>query len=122
MEYLKSLWYNIEENKETSILDWRITHEWKTVHIELKSRRCKHSDYDDTMIWENKLINAKEKFEKNWDETLFFFSYTDWLYYINPIQNEPDRLETRMGRYDRLGFDKPKPWIFYNVDRLKKIY
>lgn len=122
-EYLEILWYNIVRSDDaTSIHDWKITNEWKSVHVELKTRRCSSLDYPDTMIGENKLEKAREIFEEKWEHTLFFFSYTDWLYYIDAINNPPDRYEVRKGRYDRWGFDKPKAWVFYKIENLKKVY
>lgn len=121
IEYLEKLWYNIEKNDKMSIHDWRITHEWRAVHIELKSRRCGCLDYDDTLIWANKLGEAWSKYYSDWEETLFFFSYTDWLYYINPLDSLPRR-DYLLQRWDRWKFDKPKWWIYFNTKDLKKIY
>lgn len=119
--YLESLWYSIESNWKTSVHDWRITNEWRTVHIELKSRRVECLKYDDTLIWANKLGEAWNKYYKDWEETLFFFSYTDWLYYINPLNIIPNNREYKKFRWDRWEFDKPKWWVLYNVRDLKKI-
>lgn len=122
MEYLKKLWYNIEidENK-MSIHDWKITHEWRAVNVELKTRRCNHNTYDDSLIGANKLGEAWKKYYSKWEETLFFFSYTDWLFYINPLDALPRREYTTQ-RWDRWDFDRAKGWIYFQTSELKKIY
>lgn len=121
VEYLNSIWFEITiPNSPTSILDFYITHNWIKVNIELKTRRCNKDDYKDTLIWANKLWEARNKFYKLWEETLFFFAYEDWLYYINPLDNI-GRREYKLQRWDR-GIDSKKWWLYYNVEDLIKIY
>lgn len=121
VEYLRKLWYEVETNHETSIHDWKITNNWRAVHIELKSRRCARDAYKDTLIWANKLGEAWNKYYSKWEETLFFFSYTDWLFYINPLDYLPRR-DYVLQRWDRWDFDKAKWWIYFDTKDLKNIY
>jgi hypothetical protein len=119
--YLESLWYKIERNNKTDIHDWRITKGWATVNVELKTRRCNYNDYEDTLIWANKLWEAWNKYYLNWECTLFFFSYTDWLFYVNPLETLPNKIEYKKFRWDRWEFDKPKWWLLYHIDSLTRI-
>ena len=120
IKYLKSQWYKIEkQNDSTSIHDFTITFQGKPVNIELKTRRCNKESYVDTIIWANKLACAWEKFYSKGEETLFFFSYEDWLYFINPFDYLPRR-EFKLQRYDRK-IDSPKWWIYFKTKNLKKI-
>lgn len=120
LEYLKGRGYIIEaKDDKMSILDFVMSAEGKKVNIELKSRRCDKDTYPDTLIGANKLAEAYNKFYKNWEETLFFFSYKDWLYYINPLNYIPRR-EYKLQRWDRW-IDKPKWWLYYLTNNLEKI-
>lgn len=119
--YLKSAWYTVEESKDDmSIHDFKITHNWNKVNIELKTRRCNKDTYEDTLIGANKLGEAWNKFYSKGQETLFFFSYEDWLYYINPFDYIPKR-EYKLQRWDRW-IDSAKWWLYYKTEDLKKIY
>ncbi len=121
IEYLESNWYVIHrEWNPTSILDFKITHDWRNVNIELKTRRCTKDAYEDTLIGANKLGEAWNKFYSKWEETLFFFSYTDWLFYINPFDYTPRRSFV-LQRWDRW-IDSAKGWLYYNTKDLKKIF
>ncbi len=121
LEYLKSRGYKIEAKEDKmSVLDFVMDKDGKNVNIELKTRRCNRDTYKDTLIWANKLAEAYNKFYKNWEETLFFFSYKDWLFYINPFDSIPRR-EFKLQRWDRW-IDKPKWWLYFNTLNLKKIW
>lgn len=122
IEYLEWLWYKVEApTTTTSIHDFIIyTEKWNKVNIELKTRRCNKDAYEDTLIWANKLWEAWNKYYKSWEETLFFFAYEDWLYYLNPFDITPRR-EFKLQRWDR-GIDSKKGWLYYNTDSLIKIY
>lgn len=121
IDYLEWAWYKVERTKsKTSIHDFFITHLDKKVNVELKTRRVTVDKYSDTLIGANKLGEAWNRFYKKGEETLFFFSYTDWLFYINPFELIPRR-EFKLQRYDRW-IDSAKWWIYYNTKDLKKIY
>jgi hypothetical protein len=90
------------------------------VSIELKTRRCESTAYEDTLIWSNKLGEAWNRFYKNWEETLFFFQFIDWLFYINALDYLPKR-EYKLQRWDR-GIDSKKGWIYFNLKDLIKIH
>ena len=119
--YLESLWYKIERNEKMSVHDFIIV--WdkgKAVNVELKTRRVAYWDYDTTLIGANKLAEAWKKYYSDWEETLFFFSYTDWLYLVNPLEVIPFNKEYKLARWDR-GIDKPKGWLYYHTKDLKKV-
>ncbi len=111
----------VPSGSDTSIFDFHIELSWRKVNLELKTRRCAKDQYEDTLIGANKLWEAWHKFYANGEETLFLFSYTDGLYYLNPLEAIPRRSYT-LQRWDRGGIDKPKGWVYYNTKDLKKIY
>lgn len=108
-------------DNDMAILDWKVTLRKKKVNIELKSRRATKDQYDDTLIWANKLAEAWKKYYSDGEETLFFFSYTDWLFFINPLNLVPRR-EFKLQRWGRWGIDKPKGWLYYDTSELNRIY
>jgi hypothetical protein len=119
-KYLESIWYNVKVTDLTNIHDFIITKNKIKVNVELKTRRCDKDKYPDTLIGANKLWLAWDLFYKNWEETIFFFKFTDWLYYINPLDYLPKR-EYKLQRWGR-GIDKEKWWIYYQVKNLIKVY
>lgn len=120
IDYLEANWFQIDRNNTTAIHDFVITHNWARVNIELKTRRCEKDKYSETLIWANKLGESWNKFYKNWEETLFFFQFTDWLYFINPLDYLPRR-EYKKTRFDRWPADQSRGWIYFNTDNLNKI-
>lgn len=121
LKWFERNWYTIRRSENpNAILDFTLEHNWKNVHLELKTRRCNKADYEDTVIWANKLAEAWSKFYSYWEETLFLFQYLDGLYYISPLDVVPRRQHTLM-RWDRWWIDKPKGWIFYKTENLIKI-
>lgn len=119
-DYLISIGYEVFSTKTTDIHDFVVSKNWKTVSIELKTRRCESTAYEDTLIWSNKLGEAWNRFYKNWEETLFFFQFIDWLFYINALDYLPKR-EYKLQRWDR-GIDSKKGWIYFNLKDLIKIH
>lgn len=66
-------------------------------YYELKTRRCSHKQYPDTMVGKNKLTFAKENPD---NEYIFIFNFTDGIYYHN--WNKTNLYRTQIGgRYDR---------------------
>ena len=121
LAHLNKAGYKIEPHKEEmSVLDFIMTADDKKVNIELKTRRCTKDAYVSTLIWANKLSEAWNKFYKHWEETLFLFSYMDWLYYINPFDFIPKR-DFRLQRWDR-GINSAKWWLYYDTKNLKEIF
>ena len=119
-DYLVSIWYEVTSTKATDI-HYFVVSKWGTnVSVELKTRRCESTAYTDTLIWSNKLAHAWDRFYKNWEETLFFFQFTDWLFYINALDYLPKR-EYKLQRWDR-GIDWKKGWIYFNLTDLIRIY
>ena len=121
---LKELGFQtVEKTSKTALLDYRLTKGRKTYYAELKTRKCSHSQYPDTMIGANKLWEAWNLYYKEWIETLFLFKFTDWLFLYNPL--EVYRREFKAWRWGR-GFKKDwspidwkKGWIYINTNNLK---
>jgi len=66
-------------------------------YFELKSRRCNHNTYPDTMIGYNKILYAKKYPDKNY---IFLFKFNDGLY---KHHYDPQKEYTikQGGRWDR---------------------
>lgn len=116
-EHLESKWRNVETTNKTSVIDFVITKGKEKKYIELKSRRCSSKTYPTTMIGLNKLIKAHKIYDTSWYTTLFFFSFTDWLFYLNPQKCLP-KYERKAWRWDRGGFDKKKWYCLYDIQDL----
>ena len=113
--YLEEEWYEVENTERCAITDYVLTcPNWTKSHVELKTRRNSVSTYPTTMIGLNKVEKAVELYEKHWEKTRFLFSFTDWLYYIDPLKDKYS-VEEKRGRFDRGGFDKVKKWAYYDV-------
>jgi hypothetical protein len=121
LDYFMESWFNIEKNWKTDIIDFSITKDWNKVNLELKTRRVSSDKYEDTVIGANKVAEAYKNFYSDWEETFFLFAFTDWLYYLNPLDIIPRR-EFKKLRWDRGDIDKPKGWLYYKITLLKKIY
>lgn len=121
--YFETLWRKIIPTQDTDILDFKIEDKnWNEVWMELKSRRCSVSQYEDSMIGINKLIEAYKRYNEQWIYTLFMFKFTDGLYYINPFFSLP-RFDYRRGRWDRGNIDKKeKGRCYYKTSEMKRIY
>lgn len=80
---------------------------------ELKTRRCNHNKYPDTMIGRNKVQYAYDNPNKKF---VFLFKFNDGLYRhdFNPELNYICR---EGGRRDR-GKDEIKPYIFIPINHL----
>jgi len=121
LEYLIKLWYKVHRTESTDVHDFIITNKENIpIHIELKTRRCTSSLYEDTLIGANKLWEARNKYYTSWEETLFLFLYEDWLFYIKPLEYLP-RKEYVLQRWDRW-IDKKKGWIYFKTSDLINIY
>lgn len=118
-QYLLSIWYEVERTPWMAIHDFVIKKDNKIVSVELKTRRCSINTYPTTLIGANKLWEAWNRYYATWEETLFFFLFDDWLYYINPLSYIPDR-QFKLQRFGRW-IDKAKWWLYYNTNELIKI-
>ena len=84
--------------------------------IELKSRRCKHDTYHDTMIGMNKVYRARENPD---NEYIFCFNFTDGLYYFK--HSDTYKYSIRFaGRNDR-SRDERKTYAFIPKEDLLKV-
>ena len=122
VEFLSAEGYTVVAHEdEMAIHDLFILNAfWKKVNVELKTRRVAKDTYPTTLIWANKLWEAWNKFYKNGEEMLFFFSFTDGLYFLSPFDHVPEERVFKLQRYDR-GIDNEKGWLYYSVDNLIKI-
>lgn len=88
-------------------------------YVELKSRRCDHNKYKDTMIGKNKLDYAK--YSKK--SVYFVFGFNDGLYYWR--YNEDDlkngNVEIRKGGRTDRGRDEIKDYGFIKTEILIKV-
>lgn len=84
--------------------------------IELKSRRCKHDTYHDTMIGMNKVYKAKENPDNDY---IFCFNFTDGLYYFKHHPNYKYTIRFA-GRNDR-SRDERKTYAFIPKEDLIKV-
>lgn len=113
------MWLEVTPTSETDILDFKLINKnWDRVFVELKTRRCEKGTYPDTMIWINKLVEAYDRYNRDWAKTFFVFKYNDWIYFIDPFEHLPARFDYRKWRYDRWEFDKPKWWCYYHTSQL----
>ena len=86
--------------------------------VELKSRRCTHDKYPDTMIGMNKLNYC----QKTTKDVYFCFAFTDGLYYWKHNDDEyRDALEIRKGGRTDRGFDETKEYAYIKSSFLKKV-
>ena len=78
-------YFNQKLNKLDYYNDFDFTNNDNNLLIELKSRRCKISDYSDTMISISKINKAKKLIKnknKKIDIYFFFYYIKDELYYL----------------------------------------
>lgn len=91
----------------------------KNCYVELKSRRCNHNTYPDTMVGKNKLDYAS-----NTDKEVYFvFSFFDGMYYwkYNTEDLANGNVSFRKGgRVDR-GKDEIKDYAYIKTSCLSKI-
>jgi len=87
-------------------------------YYELKTRRCKSTDYKDTMIGLNKITYAQNNYDNK--DFLFLFNFTDGLFYWKFDVKE--QLNYRMGgRMDRHYGNELKEYCFIPTHLLKKV-
>lgn len=91
----------------------------ESCYVELKSRRCKHTQYKDTMIGQNKLDYAS----KSSKPVYFVFAFDDGLYYWK--YNSEDMANGNVGirdggRKDR-GYDEIKKYGYIKTEILIKV-
>ena len=109
-----------EAHKTTDIHDISFS-KWKNLYSwEIKSRRNTKDQYEDTMIGANKLEEAWWRYYKEWVETIFFFIFTDWIYFLRPFECIP-RIEYKAGRWDRGAIDRKKGWAYFATASLINI-
>lgn len=88
-------------------------------YVELKSRRCNHDKYPDTMIGLNK-INYCSHTKR---PVYFCFSFEDGLYYWKYNKEDIDNGNVTIrkgGRTDR-GMDETKDYAYIKTEILKKV-
>jgi hypothetical protein len=88
-------------------------------YVELKSRRCNHTQYKDTMIGKNKLDYAS----KSGKPVYFVFGFNDGLYYwkYNSEDLTNGNVEIRDGGRKDRGCDEIKKYGFIKTEILKKV-
>lgn len=88
-------------------------------YVELKSRRCAHNKYKDTMIGVNKI-----NYCSNMTRPVYFcFSFEDGLYYWKYNKEDLDNgnvVIRKGGRTDR-GIDETKDYAYIKTEILKKV-
>lgn len=85
-------------------------------YLELKTRRCKHDRYPDTMIGYNKLKYAQDRPTCKFK---FLFKFDDGLYYHDYDHTKKYNIRDG-GRWDR-GTQEIKPYCYIPVNELKLI-
>ena len=83
--------------------------------VELKTRRCKSTQYKDIMMNAPKIIKAKETNKK----VIFIYNFLDGLYYWEFDKNITLRQDLN-GRSDR-GFDETQIMYYIPINLMKKI-
>lgn len=121
-ELLEKEWFTVElSESKTSLHDLTFS-KGKTASFtgEIKSRRVEKNKYKDTLIGANKLAEAYAAYYKDGVEPIFFFIYTDGIYYLNPFDCL-ERREYKLQRWDRGWIDKKKGWLYFNTEDLINI-
>jgi hypothetical protein len=86
--------------------------ESESVLIELKSRRCYHNSYFDTMIGVNKIEEGcRHLRNKTKEHVFFFFDFNDGLYYYELKIDDVLRRDSFNGR----------PYYFIQIEMLKHV-
>lgn len=91
----------------------------KNCYVELKSRRCAHDKYEDTMVSMNKIEYASHT-----ERPVYFcFSFTDGIYFwqYNKEDLENGNVEIRKGGRTDRGVDEIKDYAFIKNKILTKI-
>jgi len=102
---------NIEMTNQYDIFDY--TNE--TYQIELKTRRCRSTDYADIMVGLNKVEIAEETEDKT---SVFLWKLIDGLYMW---EYNPKQYTVRMGGTSRRGRDERKHCAFIPTQYLVKV-
>ena len=79
------------------------------IYYELKTRRCSHDQYPDTMVGKNKLTFALANPDNKY---VFLFNFTDGLYYHNWIKDKWYNVKIS-GRSDR-GIQELQKYFYIN--------
>jgi hypothetical protein len=87
---------------------------------ECKARRNTHKKYSTTMVGENKIIEA-ERLKKKGYEVIFFFNFTDGLYYFKYSNFDNIRSHKKIGGTYRRGLREMKMYRYINVYDLIKV-
>ena len=86
---------------------------------ECKARRNKKDTYPTTMVGENKIIEAERLSQKGY-EVIFFFNFTDGLYYFKYSDFSKIDSHKKIGGTYRRGLREMKMYRYINVDNLTK--
>jgi hypothetical protein len=90
------------------------------VLIELKSRRCFHNSYYDTMIGGNKIEEGcRQLHNKTKQKVMFYFQFTDGLFYYELNPNDLSGLEGHAPSVLRCDYLNGKKYYFIPVELLK---
>lgn len=95
---------------------WDYHNNDESMYIELKSRRCKHNQYPDTMVGYNKIKWAQQKPSCRF---IILFNFTDGLY-----KWELDHSKTykpRIGGTNARGFDDYKDHLYIPIEELSVV-
>jgi hypothetical protein len=93
IKVLQAQYENVKQTKQNHPFDFIA----ENTYFELKSRRCNHDTYPDTMIGFNKIQYARQYPDKNY---VFLFKFIDGLYKHHFIPEKQYTLR-QGGRYDR---------------------
>jgi len=88
-------------------------------YVELKSRRCNHDKYPDTMIGLNKINYCAHTTRP----VYFCFSFEDGLYYwrYNKLDIDYGNVTIRKGGRTDRGIDETKDYAYIRTEILKKV-
>jgi len=90
------------------------------VKAECKARRNSKDKYPTTMVGENKMVEA-ERLSLIGYEVLFFFNFTDGLYYFKYSNLKKIRSHKKMGGTYSRGLREMKLYRYINVNDLQKV-
>lgn len=106
----------------------KISDKWSTfdaknhdssVFVEIKTRRCKSTDFDTTIVGINKIREARRQYKLG-NKVYFVFSFSDDNYYWEYTE-EPNHYEVRCGGRGDRGSGEWKTYAYIYTDKLRII-